>query len=93
MEAVDLLNAAGYGVLEATSADAAINILEARPDVRLVFTDVEMPGSMNGIKLSHYIRNRWPPVKLIVASGKVIIDESICPWGRSFFQSHTATAQ
>lgn len=68
MGAVDLVLHAGYEALEACDADAAIRILEVRNDIDLVFTDVQMPGTMDGIKLSHYIRDRWPPVKLIVAS-------------------------
>ena len=85
MCAVDLVVAAGFEALEAASADEAIRILEARPDIHLVFTDVQMPGSMDGIKLAHYIRERWPPVKLIVASGKTIIDETDLPAGARFF--------
>ena len=85
MYAVDLVVAAGFEALEAGDADEAIRILEARPDIHLVFTDVSMPGSMDGIKLAHYIRDRWPPVKLIVASGKAIVEESHLPAGASFF--------
>jgi two-component system, response regulator PdtaR len=77
--------AAGFVALEAGSADEAIRILEARPDIHLVFTDVGMPGAMDGIKLSHYIRHRWPPVKLIVTSGKFTVDESHLPKGAMFF--------
>lgn len=57
----------------------------SRVDIDLVFTDVQMPGTMDGIKLSHYIRDRWPPVKLIVASGKAILEESSLPEGSRFF--------
>ncbi|MDN2580091.1 response regulator [Aquibium sp. ELW1220] len=85
MGAVDLVLAAGYEVLEACDADEAIRILEARSDIDLVFTDVQMPGTMDGIKLSHYIRDRWPPVKLIVASGAAILEESSLPDGSRFF--------
>jgi len=85
MGAVDLVLAAGYEALEACDADEAIRILEARSDIDLVFTDVQMPGTMDGIKLSHYIRNRWPPVKLIVASGAAILEESSLPSGSRFF--------
>jgi CheY-like chemotaxis protein len=85
MGAVDLVISAGFRALEASHADEAIRILEARSDIRLVFTDVGMPGSMDGIKLAHYIRNRWPPVKLIVASGKDIVDPSGLPVGARFF--------
>jgi CheY-like chemotaxis protein len=85
MEAVDLVQSAGYEALEANSADEAIRILESRADIDLVFTDVQMPGTMDGIKLSHYIRNRWPPVKLIVVSGMAILEESSLPEGSRFF--------
>jgi two-component system, response regulator PdtaR len=85
MGAVDLVLSAGFEALEAGSADEAIEILERRPDIHLVFTDVEMPGTMDGVKLTHYIRDRWPPIKLIVASGKTIVDESHLPMGARFF--------
>jgi CheY-like chemotaxis protein len=85
MGAVDLVLSAGYEALEANDADEAIRILESRSDIDLVFTDVQMPGTMDGIKLSHYIRDRRPPVKLIVASGKEILEESSLPEGSRFF--------
>lgn len=83
--AVHLVQSAGYEALEAQDADEAIRILESRTDIDLVFTDVQMPGTMDGIKLSHYIRDRWPPVKLLVASGRAIIEESTLPAGSRFF--------
>lgn len=86
MGAVEIVRFAGFEALEAGSADEAIAILEARPDIHLVFTDIEMPGTMDGIKLAHYIRGRWPPVKLMVASGKTIVDESALPEGSKFFR-------
>jgi CheY-like chemotaxis protein len=85
MSAIDLIVSAGFQVVEAENADEAIGILEARPDIHLVFTDVDMPGSMDGLKLCHYIRDRWPPVKLLVASGKAIVAESQLPGGAMFF--------
>jgi two-component system, response regulator PdtaR len=60
----------GFTVYEAAHAEAAIRIMEAHPEIRVLFTDIHMPGSMDGIKLSHYVRNRWPPVKIFVASGR-----------------------
>lgn len=94
--ALDLVRSAGYEALEACNADEAIRVLESRDDVDLVFTDVQMPGTMDGIKLSHYIRNRWPPVKLIVASGNTILEESSLPEGSRFFakpyNEHSITA-
>jgi CheY-like chemotaxis protein len=95
MGAVDLVLSAGYEALEACDADEAIRVLESRDDVDLVFTDVQMPGTMDGIKLSHYIRDRWPPVKLMVASGIAILEESSLPGGSRFFSKpyddHTIT--
>ncbi|MBS9477131.1 response regulator [Ancylobacter radicis] len=85
LSAVDLIESAGYLALEAGCADDAIQILESRTDIDLVFTDVQMPGTMDGIKLCHYIRKRWPPLKLIVASGEAIIEESNLPDGSRFF--------
>jgi two-component system, response regulator PdtaR len=82
---LDSVAAAGFEVLGAGSAAEAIRILEARPDIHIVFTDVGMPGTMDGVKLSHYIRHRWPPVKLIVTSGKFTVDETHLPVGAMFF--------
>ena len=69
MNALSLLEEAGFGVLEAGSADEAISLLERRKDIRIVFTDINMPGSMDGLRLAHAIRNRWPPIELILTSG------------------------
>jgi hypothetical protein len=64
--AVNLVEAAGYRAIEAANADEAIAILEARKDIRIVFTDIDMPGSMDGLKLAHAVRHRWPPIELIL---------------------------
>ena len=69
MNALSLLEEAGFGVLEAGSADEAISLLERRKDIRIVFTDINMPGSMDGLRLAHAIRNRWPPIELVLTSG------------------------
>jgi CheY-like chemotaxis protein len=66
----DELREAGYHVLEASNADQAIRILESRQDISILFTDIDMPGSMDGLRLSAAVRDRWPPVKIIITSGK-----------------------
>jgi CheY-like chemotaxis protein len=71
MNAVAMIEDAGYDVVEASNADDAILLMEARTDIRVVFSDIEMPGSMDGLKLIHAVRKRWPPVILILASGRV----------------------
>src|SRR4029079_550967 len=69
MDIVDCLEEAGFLIAEASNADEAINILQSRADIRLVFTDIHMPGSMDGLKLAAFVRKRWPPIKIIVTSG------------------------
>jgi two-component system, response regulator PdtaR len=66
----DFLDEAGFKVFEAVGADEALTVLEARPDVQAVVTDIEMPSSMNGIELTHVIRDRWPGVGVVVTSGR-----------------------
>ena len=68
MVAVSVAEESGFEVLSAATADEAIGILESRSDIRLVFTDVHMPGSMDGLRLAHAVRGRWPPVELLVTS-------------------------
>lgn len=77
--AVTLLEEAGFGTLEAANADEAIALLEVRKDIRIVFTDIDMPGSMDGLRLAHAIRHRWPPVELILTSGQAGIREEDLP--------------
>ena len=69
MHATDMIEAAGYTVVEAANADEAVLILSQRMDIRIVFTDIDMPGSMDGLKLAAMVRDRWPPIELIVTSG------------------------
>ncbi len=83
--ALDLVIEAGFHGLGAVNADEAIQILEAQPDISLVFTDIEMPGTMDGLILAHYIHGRWPKVNLIIASGKVIVEENQLPVDAKFF--------
>jgi len=71
MDVVSTVEEAGYDVLEATGADAAVAILETRIDVSIVFTDIEMPGSMNGLELAFTISDRWPAISIIIASGRI----------------------
>ena len=70
---------------EAASADEAIAILERRLDITVVFTDIQMPGSMDGIKLAAAVRDRWPPIKIVAASGHVKLGAGDLPQGGLFF--------
>lgn len=66
----DELEDAGYQVVPASDADDAVRVLEARQDIHLVFTDINMPGSMDGLKLAAFVNDRWPPVHIIVITGR-----------------------
>src|SRR5476649_2832807 len=71
MRAVDIVEDAGFTPLEAVNADDALAILESRSDIELLFTDIQMPGSMDGLKLAHAVHERWPPIKIILVSGQL----------------------
>ena len=71
MAAVDMVEDAGFDAVEAENADEAVRILEARTDIRIVITDIDMPGSINGLKLAASVRDRWPPIDIIIMSGHV----------------------
>ena len=68
MNLIDMVEEAGYGAVEATDADQAIAILEARLDVHIVLTDIEMPGAMDGLRLAATVRHRWPPIEIILTT-------------------------
>ena len=70
MDLVDRLSRFGCAALEAGSAAEAIAILEQHREITVVFTDVQMPGTMDGIELAQYVRKRWPPTVIVVSSGK-----------------------
>jgi CheY-like chemotaxis protein len=85
MDIVDQIEAAGFEVLEASNADEAIAILERNPNTHIVFTDVDMPGSMDGIKLAQAVQGRWPPIKIVVTSGQFKVRDEDMPAGGLFF--------
>ena len=91
MDAVDFITEAGFQTYEASSADQAIALMNKHADIGILFTDVEMPGSMDGLKLAAYIRDRWPPVVIIIASGATHIKAVNMPIGSLFFPKPYST--
>jgi two-component sensor histidine kinase/CheY-like chemotaxis protein len=85
MRAVDIVEDAGFTPVEAVNADEAIAILESRSDIDLLFTDIQMPGSMDGLKLAHAVHDRWPSIKIILVSGQVKPSEAERPADSRFF--------
>jgi CheY-like chemotaxis protein len=68
MDMVDMAERAGFEVLEAIDADHAVALIEKRTDIRLVITDIDMPGAMDGMKLAAAVRKRWPPIEIIIVT-------------------------
>ena len=93
MDAIDAIEAAGFDVIDVSDADEAIAILERRNDIHLIFTDIQMPGSMDGLKLAHFVKNRWPPIKIIATSGYAKITEKDLPEGARFLPKPYAAAE
>jgi len=85
MMAMDMVEDAGFEPIEARNADEAIALLEARTDITIVFTDVDMPGSMDGLKLAAAIRDRWPPIEIVITSGHFRLDDTEIPARTVFF--------
>ena len=71
MLVVDMVEDAGYTAIEASDADEAVAILESRSDIVLMCTDIQMPGSMDGVGLAHAVHARWPSIKIMVVSGQL----------------------
>lgn len=85
MDMVDFLQGEGFRTFEASNADEAVAILESNPDISILFTDIDMPGSMDGLKLAAAVRDRWPPIRIIVTSGHRLVEISDLPSGSIFF--------
>ena len=85
MGAVQMLEHAGFVVVEAGNADDAIKILEIRTDIRAVFTDINMPGTLDGLRLARLVRGRWPPIHLIVTSGLMYPNDNDFAAGRPVY--------
>jgi CheY-like chemotaxis protein len=93
IDAAEMIEAAGFEVIEAANADEAIALLEARRDITVVFTDIQIPGSMDGLKLARAVRGRWPPIKIVATSGRLNIGEPDLPEGGRFLSKPYGRAQ
>ncbi|MES2498657.1 MAG: HWE histidine kinase domain-containing protein [Pseudomonadota bacterium] len=93
MRAVDIVEDAGFVSIQAVSADEAIKILESRNDISLLFTDIQMPGSIDGLKLAHAVHSRWPHIKIILVSGQIVVTDADKPSDSRFFKKPLEIAQ
>jgi two-component sensor histidine kinase/DNA-binding response OmpR family regulator len=85
MRAVNIVEDAGFCSIEAVNADEAISILESRSDISLLFTDIQMPGSIDGLRLAHAVHERWPAIKIILVSGQMKPSDAERPENSRFF--------
>jgi two-component system, response regulator PdtaR len=85
LDITDYLDRQGFRVFAAAHAAEAIEILEREPAISIMFTDIQMPGSMDGLRLAAAVRDRWPPIKIVVTSGHMQVDPSELPDGGMFF--------
>jgi two-component sensor histidine kinase/CheY-like chemotaxis protein len=93
MRAVDIVEDAGFTAVEAVNADEALSILESRSDISLLFSDIQMPGSMDGLMLAHAVHDRWPAIKIILVSGQVKVGDADKPADSRFFGKPLAVKQ
>jgi two-component sensor histidine kinase/CheY-like chemotaxis protein len=93
MRAVDIVEDAGFRPVEAVNADEAMSILESRSDISLLFTDIQMPGSIDGLKLAHAVHDRWPSIKIMLVSGQVKPSDAERPADSRFFGKPLAVEQ
>ena len=84
MDTSDIVSNAGYQVLEARNAEEALKILDTHHSVRLLVTDIQMPGKLDGLALARDVGKRWPHIHIVVASGAVTPGLGELPVGAQF---------
>lgn len=92
-DAVQSFEDIGFEVIDAYDADDALRAMERRPDIGAVFTDVHMPGVMNGVDLARALGDRWPGVRVVITSGVLVLEESQLPRGARFVPKPYDAAQ
>jgi len=85
LAAMDMVEEAGYEAIPATDTTQAIEILESGVDVRIIFTDIDMPPGLDGLTLAAMVRDRWPPIEIIITSGHYAAREITLPPRCIFF--------
>jgi len=84
MDTADIVADAGYHVIEASTADEAFELLKLHSSLKLLFTDIQMPGNMDGIALANYVGEHWPHIRVVVASGAVTPPKDALPQTAKF---------
>jgi two-component system, response regulator PdtaR len=84
--AADVLEEAGFEVVKASSGDDAVLVLNRRSDVIILFTDMEMPGRLNGLALAHFVREHHPGIRIMITSGRLRPKAGDMPADAIFFE-------
>lgn len=79
LNTVDMVEEVGFETLEASNADEALDILDQHPEIAIVFTDINMPGSINGLELAETVAENWPGVRVVLTSGRYILRDEELP--------------
>ncbi|HYF52942.1 MAG TPA: response regulator [Salinarimonas sp.] len=87
---VEILRDDRLWVVEAGDADEAFELMRGRPDIRVVVTDVDMPGSINGFEFARLVHQGWPDIGIVVTSGKMRPDPGDLPEGAIFVPKPTS---
>lgn len=85
IDAVDMVEDEGFTVYEASNAANALMILERENDIAVLFTDIDMPGEIDGLDLARIVRKRWPHIAIIIVSGHKHMEDAEVPNGGVFF--------
>jgi two-component system, response regulator PdtaR len=93
LNTAETLEDSGFEVIEAMNADEAIVILERRSDITVLFTDIQMSGSMDGLKLATAVRDRWPPILIFATSGQIKLGPNDLPDGGRFLPKPYSTTE
>jgi CheY-like chemotaxis protein len=85
MNTVDVVEEAGFEVIEAANAKQAMQALEDRSDIQIILSDIDMPPGMDGMELVALVRDRWPPIEIILVSGQIASADVRLPQRGMFF--------
>ena len=83
---VEFLSAAGFQVLEADNGEDALSLLESNPNIGVLFTDINMPGPLDGVTLASIAAVQWPHLAIIIGSGNVLPRSGSLPSGVTFIR-------
>jgi two-component system, response regulator PdtaR len=86
MDAAEFLETEGFAVIESTNGEHASTVIRDHANIHVLFTDVHLPGALNGVELAHLARRRWPSIAVLIVSGRALPREAEMPLGSRFLE-------